>query len=418
MGDPARPKPVITRAEWGVLLLLAAVQFTNILDFVIVMPLAPWAKVELGINSEQFSYAVGVYGVASAVSSLLAVRFLDQFGRKTVLLAMYLGFTISTLLCGLAPTFWTLVAARGLAGAFGGVLGAAVMATIGDIFADYRRGTAMGVVMSSFAVASVVGIPAGLGLAKMWGIGAPFVGLAVLCAVIWVGVARVFPTIPPHPERRPVALWTLLKEPGHLLAFAFTTAVVFGSFTVVPFLADSMVANAGQDKEDMPLVYAIAGGVTFFTTNLVGRLADRYGKLRVFRIMGLAAVAMALVVTNLPPIPLWVAVLAATGFMVATSARMVPATALITGSAAPAVRGGFLSLNGAVQSVAMGLASFIGGKLIGQTPDGKLAGYPVVGLVAAGMAVLSLVIAGWLRLADVGPQRVPAAEPPPAEVPA
>src|SRR5436305_10101351 len=179
MPDPAGPRPpAISRGEWGILLLLAAVQFTNILDFVIVMPLAPWAKTELGINSEQFSYAVGVYGVASAVSSLVAVRFLDRFGRKTVLLAMYLGFAVSTLLCGLAPTFWTLVAARGLAGAFGGVLGAAVMAIIGDVFADYRRGTAMGVVMSAFAVASVVGVPAGLGLARVWGIGAPFVGLA------------------------------------------------------------------------------------------------------------------------------------------------------------------------------------------------------------------------------------------------
>jgi predicted MFS family arabinose efflux permease len=311
------------------------------------------------------------------------------------------------------------VAARGLAGAFGGVLGAAVMAVIGDVFADYRRGTAMGVVMSAFAVASVVGVPAGLALARWWGIGAPFIGLAVLSALVWLGVARVFPTIPAHPDRRPVALWTLLKEPGHLLAMAFTTAIVFGSFTAVPFLADSMVANAGQRKEDMPLVYAIAGGVTFFTTNLVGRLADRYGKRRVFRVMALAALVMVLVVTNLPVIPLWVAVVAATGFMVATSARMVPAQALITGSAAPAVRGGFLSLNGAVQSAAMGAATFIGGKLIGQTPDGRLAGYPVVGLVAAGMALLSVVLAGWIRLADVGPVRVPALpEPAPAEVPA
>lgn len=421
MPDPAAPPtPAISRGEWGLLLLLAAVQFTNILDFVIVMPLAPWAKAEFAINSEQFSYAVGVYGIASAVSSLAAVRYLDRFGRKTVLLAMYLGFTVATLLCGLAPTYPTLVAARGLAGAFGGVLGAAVMAIIGDVFADYRRGTAMGVVMSAFAVASVIGVPAGLGLTQAFDtVGAPFVGLAGLCAVIWVGVARVFPTVPAHPDRRPVAVWALLANPNHLLALAFTTALVMGSFTLVPFLADSMVANAGQQKEDMPLVYAVAGAVTFVTTNVIGRLADRYGKLTVFRVMGVAAIAMALVMTNLPPVPLWLAVLAATGFMVAMSARMVPAQALVTGCAVPAVRGGFLSLNGAVQSVAMGLASFIGGKLIDQTPDGRLAGYPVVGAVAAGMALLSLMLAGRLRLVDVGPTRVAAREDTPtAEVPA
>lgn len=418
MAAPAAPrKPAITRGEWGLLLLLAAIQFTNVLDFVIVMPLAPWAKAELGIDSERFSWVVGVYGVASAVSSLLAAKYLDRFPRKGVVLTMYAGFTVSTLLCGLAPTFGTLVAARGLAGAFGGVLGACVMAVIGDVFADYRRATAMAAVMSAFAVASVIGIPAGLGLTQVFGtIGAPFVGLAVLSAVIWIGAARVFPKIPPHPDRRPVPLRALIANPDHLLALAFTTALVMGSFLVVPFLADSFVANAGQVKEDMPLVYAIAGGLTFFSTNIVGRLADRYGKLLVFRIAGLATMAMILVVTNLPPIPLWVAVVVAAGFMVASSARMVPAQALITGSALPAVRGGFLSLNGAVQSAAMGLSSFVAGRLVGQTSDGHLAGYPVVGLVAAGVMLVSLVLAGLLRLRDVGPSRVLAApEPAPAE---
>src|SRR5262249_20790718 len=119
MSDPAaRPKPTISRGEWGLLLLLAAVQFTNILDFVIMMPLAPWAKIQFGINSEQFGHAVGVYGIASAISSLLAAKYLDRFPRKSVLLAMYAGFSVSTLLCGLAPNYTLLVAARGLAGAF------------------------------------------------------------------------------------------------------------------------------------------------------------------------------------------------------------------------------------------------------------------------------------------------------------
>jgi len=409
MGVPAaRPKPVISRGEWGLLLLLAAIQFTNVLDFVIVMPLAPWAKDQLGITSGQFAWVVGVYGVASAVSSLLAAKWLDRFERKSVLLVMYAGFAVSTLLCGLAPTFPTLVACRGLAGAFGGILGAAVMAVIGDVFADFRRGTAMGVVMSAFAVSSVVGIPAGLGLARWGGIGVPFIGLAVVSGLVWVGVARVFPAIPAHPDRRPVPLRALIATPSHLLALAFTTSLVLGAFMVIPFLADSMVHNAGLNKEDMPLVYAVAGGFTFFSTNIAGRLADRYGKLRVFRVMALVTIGLVLVVTNLPPIPLWLAVVITTCFMVSSSARMVPAQALITGSALPGVRGGFLSLNGAVQSAAMGVGSFLAGGLIGQTPDGHLSGYPAVGVVSASISLVSLFLAGWMKLKDTGPTRVPA----------
>lgn len=411
MGEPAAPpKPVISRGEWGLLLLLAAVQFTNVLDFVIMMPLAPWAKEQFAITSEQFSHAVGAYGLASAVSSLLAAKYLDRFPRKAVLLAMYAGFTISTLLCGLSVSYGQLVAARGLAGAFGGVLGSAVMAIIGDVFADYRRGTAMGVVMSAFAVSSVVGIPAGLGLARAFGtVGASFVALAGMSALVWLGAARVFPRIPAHPDRQPVPLRALVMNTNHLLALAFTTTLVMGSFLVFPFLADSMVANAGQAKEDIPIVYAIAGGFTFFSTNLAGRLADRYGKRRVFRVMGLATIGMMLVITNLPPIPLWVAVVVATVFMVTSSARMIPAQALIVGSTVPAMRGGFMSLNSAVQSAAMGLASLVGGALIHQSADGRLPGYPVVGLVASATALVSLFLAGWLRLTDAGPTRVPAA---------
>jgi predicted MFS family arabinose efflux permease len=131
--------------------------------------------------------------------------------------------------------------------------------------------------------------------------------------------------------------------------------------------------------------------------------------------MGTLAIGTALWLTNLPPVPLWVAIVASTAFMVATSGRMVPAQAMLTGAAAPAVRGGFLSLNAAVQSAAMGLASLVGGSLINQDPaTGRLAGYPVVGLLAAAAALVSLVLGGLLRRADVVPTPVPARDAPAA----
>ena len=181
----------------GILLLLAAIQFTNILDFVIIMPIAPWAQVRYGITPAQFGHVVAAYGFASFVGSILAAKFLDRFGRKTALLTLYLGFSISTLLCGLAPTYETLVAARALTGLFGGVVGAALMAIIGDVFADYRRGTAMGVVMSSFALASIIGLPIGLLLVEFFGTGAPFIALAVASSVVWLGVFRIMPACRP-----------------------------------------------------------------------------------------------------------------------------------------------------------------------------------------------------------------------------
>lgn len=399
------PRPRITRAEWGILLLLAAIQFTNIVDFVIVMPLGPWFEAEYAIDAEQFGHIVAAYGFASFVGALLAAKFLDRFARKPALLVLYLGFTVSTLLCGMAQSYEALVGARVLAGLFGGVVGASVYSIVGDVFADYRRGTAMGVIMSSFAISTIFGLPIGLILAESFNSGAPFVALAGLCLLCWVGVFLVMPTLhAPGENRGKASLWRLLVEPNHRTAYAFTITLVLGSFTVVPYLALSMVANAGQSKEDMKYLYPIAGAFTLVSTNLVGRWSDRYGKKRLFRLMGFAAIPMAIVLTNLPPVPLWVAIAAGTAFMVATSGRMVPAQAMITGCAAPRVRGGFLSLNAAVQSVAMGVASLIGGALIGKGEGGRLPGYPIVGLIAAAAALLSLYLAGHLRSGE--PPRV------------
>lgn len=403
MSVPNRPRPVITRSEWGLLAMLAAVHFTNILDFVIVMPLAPSMKKDLQITSIQFGNIVAAYGYASFVGNLLAAKFLDRFGRKSAMLSAYFGFTVSTLACGLAQSYESLVAARAIAGIFGGILGAAVFATIGDVFADYRRGTAMGTVMSAFAVASVIGVPVGLGIAETMGTLAPFTVLAGLAAVFWVGVALVMKPLRGHlaiPGPR-ASLVHLATQPSHLIAFAFTTSLVLGSFTVVPYIADSMTANAGQQIEHVKYVYLVAGIFTFISTNLIGRLSDRFGKRLMYRALAIAAIASTLMLTNLPTVPLWVAIMSATVFMVTTSGRMVPAQALLTASAAPAVRGGFLSLNMAVQSVGMGVASQIGASLLDQSPDGRLNGYPVVGLVAAASALISIFLVGRLRSVEV-----------------
>lgn len=262
--------------------------------------------------------------------------------------------------------------------------------------------------MSAFAIASIVGLPIGLLLAEKFGFGAPFIVLAGVSASVWAGNFLVMPSLREHLAggHPPTTLWRLAVEPSHLIAFTFSVFLVLGSFTVIPFLADSMVANAGQRFENMKYMYLIAGAFTLVSTNVVGRLSDRLGKRFIFRILAGCAIGMVLVLTNLPPVPMWIATVACTGFMMATSGRMVPAQALLTGCATPAMRGGFLSLNSAVQAASMGLASLIGGALIGQSEDGRLPGYPLVGLIAASSALVSLVLAGFLRTVDVGPVRV------------
>ena len=395
------PADRLTRAEWLLIAVLALIQFTHIVDFVIIMPLGERLMRELSISPAQFSFVVAAYGIAAAVTSLLAAAVIDRFDRRPVLLTLYAGFGVSTLLCGLAPTYEWLLASRALAGAFGGLAAAAIMAVIGDVFPDARRGRASGAVMSAFAVASIAGLPAGLKIAAAFGRGAPFVALAGLCVGVWIVAAFVLPSLTSHRRHRRAAAGAtfaaVVREPAHLWAFAFTFCLVIGTFTVASFIGPVFTANAGLTESDLATVYAAAGAFTLLVMAVMGRLADRYDRLGLFRLVAGMTVVMTLVITNVTPSAVWVGCAFAALFMGTASGRMVPAQAMLVGVAPPHLRGGFLSVNTAMQHVATGVAPLIAGALMVKTADGRLEGYPEVGAVAAAAAVLALVLAGRLR---------------------
>src|SRR3954447_9896561 len=130
------------RCEQLILLILAAVQFTTIVDFMVVLPLGPQLMRTLEIVPAQFGLVVSSYTFAAGATGLIASSIVDRFSRRTMFIVFYAGFLVGTLLCGLAPNYQTLVAARFATGAFGGILGGMSMAIIGDVFPENRRGSA------------------------------------------------------------------------------------------------------------------------------------------------------------------------------------------------------------------------------------------------------------------------------------
>jgi predicted MFS family arabinose efflux permease len=392
--------------------VLAAVQFTHIVDFMILMPLGSRfinaAKDEAGtlhLTTQQFGLVVSAYTLSAGLSSLFAARFLDRFDRKTALLVLFAGFGVGTLLCAAATTYPLLLAARALAGAFGGVCAANVLAIVGDAFPDSHRGRANGVVMSAFSVASIAGVPLGLYLAELLGWRAPFVVLGVLSGAFLLLAAWVLPPLRGHlgHRRTGINMWQVATDPNHVRAFALMASLVVSSFLVIPYLATAMVANVGLREEDLKFIYLAGGLTTLVTLAVIGRLADRLGKLPVFRVLALATCVPLLLITTLPGgVGLMLVLVVTTLMFVATSGRMVPGMALITSSSAPAVRGSFMSLNSAVQQLGAGLASWVGGLLLSKDLDGRLLGYPLVGLLGCASALASVWLAGRLRSAPEG----------------
>jgi predicted MFS family arabinose efflux permease len=415
---PARrgaASPRLSAGEWLLLLVLAAVLFAHIVDFMIIMPLGsrfinnaegePGQAGTLHLTTQQFGLVVSAYTLSAGAASLLAARFLDRFDRKTALLGLFAGFTVGTLLCAAATSYPLLLAARAVAGAFGGVCAANVLAIVGDAFPDARRGTATGVVMSAFSVASIAGVPIGLYLAEWLGWRAPFAVLGALSGAVLGLAAWVLPPLRGHLGRRrsPVRAWAVATDPNHVRAYALMASLVGSSFLVIPYLAAYMVANVGLREGDLKFIYLYGGLTTLLTLTLIGRLADRLGKLPVFRVLALATTVPLFLITVLPPGLSLTLVLAVTTLMfVATSGRMVPGMALITNSSAPRVRGSFMSLNSAVQQMGAGLASWVGGQLLDKGEGGRLTGYPLVGLLACAAALASVYLAGRLRPAPGG----------------
>jgi predicted MFS family arabinose efflux permease len=401
-GEPVLPP--LTRGQWLLLLVLAAVQFTHVVDFMIVMPLATYLEEPpISCDTQHFGLIVSVYGFAAAVAGLVLAPLLDRFDRKHTLLVLFAGFTLSTLYCALAPGYWSLVIARLLTGMFGGVVASTVLTIVGDAFPPQRRGTAMGVVMSAFSVASIAGVPAGLFLAHAFpgGWRVPFLVLAVIGAVLLGVAAWVMPSVRGHlgGEHEEGRFWQVLSRPAHLNAYVLMVALVLSTFMIVPFLAAFLEKNLGCTKDEVPLIYLFGGMATLVTMNLVGRLADRFPRLMLFRVLALLAMGGILVLVNLPRgTSLGLILVSTTLLWVLSSGRMVPAMAMVTSSAEPRYRGSFMSVNAAVQQMAVGLAPLLAGMILSEaSPGAPLVGFSTVGVLCAVAGLASIVLAGRLR---------------------
>ncbi|WP_243420333.1 MFS transporter [Janthinobacterium sp. 78] len=380
--------------ERAMLWLLALTQFTVIMDFMVMMPLAPQLMQAFHIGPAAVSGAVSAYAWCAGLSGLLAATYIDRFDRKQLLLTMFCLFTVSNLACALAPNFHVLLWSRAFAGLTGGVLGAIVMAIIGDVIPAERRGAATGIVMTSFAMAAVGGVPIGVVLAAHFGWASPFFLLVVLSLLIWLGAARVLPSLTAHMGAAPTPLrqvlpklLALFRERRHLEAFALSIVNMTAGMLVIPFISPVLVGNLGLAPADVTWVYLAGGCATIFTARLIGRWADRVGKQQVYRWVSLMSIAPLLLMTHLPQLPLLALMLVFPFFMALVSGRTIPLQALLTTIPEPHKRGAFLSANSALQSLGSGLGAWLGGLTLQTDAAGHISGYGINGWLAAGLSL-------------------------------
>ena len=394
--------------EQRLLLALAGIQFTHILDFMIMMPLGPMLMRAFGLSTAQFAVLVSTYTFSAAVAAILAATVIDRFNRRGVVLWLYAGFIVATAACAAAPGYAALLIARGAAGVFGGVLGAMVQTYIGDTIPFERRGRATGKVMAAFSLSTVAGVPLGLLLAHhvpalAWR--APFLFAALLALGFWCLARKALPSIP---ARVTDSRWSetltpikaVLSHANHWRAFAFMVLLMISGFTVIPYITIFATANQGFAEDKLPLMYLIGGACTFFTARYFGRATDQYGKAKTFRVIAVLAMLPILALTQSGPLPWWAVLCISTPFFILVSGRFVPGMAMITSASQPNLRGTFMSLSSAVQQAASGLAALIAGLIISRSADGFVLHYDRVGYLACAASMGAIILAGYLVPAD------------------
>jgi predicted MFS family arabinose efflux permease len=398
--------PHPARGEWVLLLVLSGIQFSQMVDFMVLMPLGTQLMRDFGITPTQLGFFVSIYAVAAALSGFFSALVIDRFDRRKVVLVLYACFAATMAACALAPGYAALLAARTAAGAFGGVIAANIFTIVTDLVPESRRGRAFGVVMSAFSLASILGVPISLALALHFSWRAPYVFLAALCSSVLIAAWFVIPPVRAHlaggRERNALGqIRRVFGEPNHLRIFAFSSTLVFSGFLVFPFIAPYLVTNAGVSESELPFVYLIAGLAALVTSRLAGGWSDSVGRRTVFAACAVGTAVGALAMTTLPRSPLFVAVLVSMLMFAASSARMVPAVALITSGAELRLRGSVMSFNASIQQLAAGAASFVASLVVGRSAEGELTRYWMVGILSAAGTLACIALARRVRSAEI-----------------
>ena len=390
-------KKTFSRYEIFIIAILAFLQFTIILDFMVLSPLGVILLKELKITTSQFGMVVSAYAFTAGASGLLAAGFADKFDRKKLLLFFYTGFVIGTFLCGIADTYEFLLIARIVTGLFGGVVGSIAFAIVTDLFNLEVRGRVMGFLQMAFAGAQVLGLPIGFYLANKFNWHIPFIMIVGVAAVVGVLIFVYMKPIDAHlhiPREGNVVthLFKTLVNKNYVRGFAATVLLATGGFMLMPFGSAFTVNNLGILQDDLTLLYVVTGIFSMAAGPLLGKLADSIGKYKVFVLGTLLTVIIAFIYTHLGVTPFWTVAIISIVMWIGISSRIISSSALISAVPEPKDRGAFMGINASIQQLSGGVAAAVAGIIVIQLPGGKLERYDLLGYVVIGSMLITIIM--------------------------
>jgi len=398
MDTPKIEIPPFTPHQKFIIAILALLQFTVILDFMVISPLGDILMKTLDMSTANFGMVVSAYAFSAGISGLLAAGFADRFDRKKLLLFFYTGFIIGTLCCALSPNYQMLLASRIVTGFFGGVIGSVSLAIVTDLFAVNQRGRVMGFIQMAFASSQILGIPIGIYFANLWGWHSAFLMIVLLASVILIAVIVKMQPVNKHLEvqsdKSPfLHLWHTLSNKNYQVGFTAIAFLSVGGFMLQPFGSAYLVNNIHISHEQLPMVFFFTGVSVLIIMPLIGKLSDRINKFKLFTIGSVISIIMILIYTNLPVVPLWQIVAINMILFMGIMSRMVPATTLNTSIPEMKDRGAYMAITSSMQQIAGGIAAICAGYVVHQqTKTSALENYGLLGIIISCVTLTTVLL--------------------------
>lgn len=387
--------PLTTR-ELFISFLLAAIQMAHVLDFVIIMPLGPVLMENLKISPGEFGGLVSSYNYAAALCGFFMGLFADKFERKFILNSAFFLFILGTFGCGFAVDFESFLILRVLTGLAGGALNGLVLALITDFISLGVRGRAMGIVLSSFSVASVIGVPIGLAISDSFGWRAAFHFVAFFSLIIFVISLFYLPKV--GNKSKKTTLSKFLNEYGkiilkkeYLYNYLFISLLAFSLFLMIPFLNPYAVKNMGIMQSQLKYMYLVGGILTVITARLFGVLTDKFGPHKVLTTIIFISIPPVLFYGHAGKTDFYIYLIIGSLFMAFVSGRMIPAMTLVSEIPSDEERGRFMAVMNSFRAFGVATSALISGFLISETEE-KIIGHDNLSYYSIALSIIALLM--------------------------
>ena len=390
--------------EYQIVFLVAFIGFLASTDSMLLMPLSNTIMKEYDVSAQVSTWVISTYSIFAGISGFLSASIMDRFDRKRLLIGTFIGFSLSTLLCGFAGNFGLFVLYRGITGIFGGIVGGVGVAIVSDLIPFKRRATAMSIISLSFAVSAIVGVPIGLKLAKDFNLMLPFRILAGISFVTLVPIFMWLPNINKHliekvEKSNPFkTIKETIKDINQVWALSLSILIVFSHFVVLQFIVPYMENNVGFDQKLIPWMYAIGGVFAIATAPFIGKISDKRGNFPSFVVLMLLSFIPVILSTHISVVSMPLALFICVTFFILAAGRMIPAYTIMSGATTPEKRGGFMGVRSACMEIGTALASIVSGFVVKIGADGIVHHFNYVGYISVFVGLICIFIAYKIRI--------------------